>query len=389
MEECYDIIIVGGGIHGAGAAQAAAAQGFTTLLLEQNEIASGTSSRSSKLIHGGLRYLESAQFALVRECLQERSILLKLAPDLVKLIPCHIPVYKQTTRPAWKLKTGLALYGVLCGLRPESRFKTLARHQWQHLDGLRTQELTTVLQYWDAQTDDAALTKAVLHSAQSLGTEVRCPATLTHAHQEGQHWNIQYQSANINKHCRSRWLINAAGPWVNELIKRIFPTPPRSEIELIQGTHLIIDKPTQAGLYYVEAPRDRRAVFVIPWKDKHTLIGTTETPYSGDPGKVTPQQEEVDYLLETYHHYFDQNEPENILSQFAGLRVLPASSGHAFHRPRDTSFAMSDSLPGVSTIYGGKLTAYRATSEKLIKLITPYLPARTPKARTDSLFLSA
>jgi len=161
MVAYYDLVIVGGGIHGAGVAQAASAKGLSVMVLEQTGIASGTSSRSSKLIHGGLRYLESGEFSLVREWLQERALLLKLAPHLVELKHFYIPVYRNTTRRPWLLSIGLSLYALQGGLHPATRFRRVPQKHWDKLDGLETAELEAVFQYNDAQTDDAALTRAV------------------------------------------------------------------------------------------------------------------------------------------------------------------------------------------------------------------------------------
>ncbi|MCR4301236.1 MAG: FAD-dependent oxidoreductase, partial [Sulfuricaulis sp.] len=172
----YDVAVIGGGIHGVGVAQAAAAAGYSVLLMEQNNLGSGTSSRSSKLIHGGLRYLESAHFGLVRESLREREILLHIAPALVQRVPFYIPVYTATRRSPWKIRAGLSLYALLGGLSPETRFESVTRSRWQDLDGIATHGLRAVFRYEDAQTDDARLTQAVMQSAQSLGAELRCPA---------------------------------------------------------------------------------------------------------------------------------------------------------------------------------------------------------------------
>ncbi|MCA9189545.1 MAG: FAD-dependent oxidoreductase, partial [Planctomycetales bacterium] len=168
MQDC-DILVVGGGIHGVGVAQAAAAAGYRAVLLEQRRLAAGTSSRSSKLIHGGLRYLESGQFRLVRESLRERELLLRLAPGLVHRQPFYIPVYPHMSRPRWKLTIGLTLYWLLGGMESELRFGSVRRQDWDELDGLTTDKLRAVLRYVDAQTDDRALTEAVMRSAESLG----------------------------------------------------------------------------------------------------------------------------------------------------------------------------------------------------------------------------
>ena len=181
MSRRYDVVVAGGGIHGAGMAQAAAASGHSVLLLEQEAIAAGSSSRSSKLIHGGLRYLESGQLRLVRESLHERALMLKLAPELVRLQKFFIPVYDHSRRKPWQLRIGLSLYALLAGLDGAARFGTVPLSGWAQLDGLDTHGLRQVFYYHDAQTDDALLTAAVMRSAQSLGAELALPARFTGA----------------------------------------------------------------------------------------------------------------------------------------------------------------------------------------------------------------
>src|SRR5450631_2720756 len=177
----YDVVVVGGGIHGAGVLQAAAAAGHSALLIERLGLASGTSSRSSKLIHGGLRYLESGQFSLVRESLRERAILLRIAAELVELKPFFIPVYRDTRRRPWQLKIGLWIYALLGGFGASTRFGAVPKAEWPALDGLDTHDLDAVIRYHDAQTDDALLTRAVVQSALSLGAEIAMPAGFTSA----------------------------------------------------------------------------------------------------------------------------------------------------------------------------------------------------------------
>ena len=390
LTERFDVVVIGGGIHGVGVAQAAAAQGYTALVLEQTALAAGTSSRSSKLIHGGLRYLESAQFSLVRECLRERSLLLKLAPELVRLRPFYLPIYRHTQRRPLKIRLGLALYDLLAGGSKVSRYSTLPRHHWERLDGLITDDLEAVYCYPDAQTDDAALTRAVMQSAETLGAELRVPAVLqqVECHERGA--TVHYQWAQQSRQCECLAVVNAAGPWANEVLKNVTPLPRRIEIELVAGTHIVIPEPLTQGIYYVEAPRDRRAVFVMPWRRK-TLVGTTETVYHGDPSQVRPLNSEIDYLWETLSHYFPRyrQAPQNIFSVFAGLRVLPAKGSRPFARSRETILHPDHpGKPRVLTIYGGKLTAYRATASAVMTRLRPSLPARKPVADTADLPLS-
>ena len=387
MVERYDLVVIGGGIHGVGVAQAAAAQGYTVLLLEKTALAAGTSSRSSKLIHGGLRYLESAQFSLVRECLRERALLLKLAPELVRLRPFYLPIYRNTQRRPWKVRMGLAIYDMLAGDRKVSKFSTLPSHHWDRLDGLITDDLETVFCYPDAQTDDAELTRAVMQSALELGAELRVPATLLRVECHKQGATVHFQMEQQSHQCECLAVVNAAGPWVNEVLKNIAPTPRRIEIDLVAGTHILIPEPTTQGIYYVEAPRDHRAVFVMPWRRK-TLVGTTETVYHGDPAQVRPLKSEIEYLWETFTHYFPayRQVPQNILAMFAGLRVLPAKGGSPFGRSRETILHPDQpGKPRVVTIYGGKLTAYRATAAAVMARLRPSLPSRKSVADTDTL----
>jgi glycerol-3-phosphate dehydrogenase len=384
--ERYDVVIIGAGIHGAGIAQAAAARGHSVLLLEQHSPAFGTSSRSSKLIHGGLRYLETGQFALVRECLRERELLLKLAPELVRLVPFYIPVYRHTTRRPWQIRTGLSLYALLGGLSQHVRFTHVPRTQWGELDGLATRDLQAVYRYFDAQTDDAALTRAVLQSAQTLGATVKLPAEFLGATLQPE-CRVRYAHDGRTHECTAQVLINAAGPWVTDALKKVTPLPFIPAVDLVQGAHIVVDEVTRQGIYYVEAPRDRRAVFVMPWQG-HTLIGTTETHYDGDPAAVHALPQEIDYLLETYHHYFPQARAAKLRETFAGLRVLPRADSSAFHRPRDTLLLCDHNTPPrLVSVVGGKLTAYRATAEKLLKLISPALPSRRAVADTRTLRL--
>ncbi len=388
----YDIIIVGGGIHGVGVAQAAAAQGYSVLLLEQSALAAGTSSRSSKLIHGGLRYLESAQFNLVRECLQERSLLLKNAPDLVELKPFYIPIYSETRRPAWQIRAGLSLYSTLGGLSGDTRFKVVPKRHWNQLDGLDQQDLKKVFRYYDAQTDDERLTEAVMRSAQSLGAELEMPAQLIEAQRDNHSYLVRYQKNEQQIECRANLLVNAAGPWVNDVLNKVTHKVSQLAVDLIQGTHIILEGCLNQGIYYMEAPEDKRAVFVMPWKG-NIMVGTTESFYHGNPAKVHPLAKEKSYLLQTLGYYFPKyryHRLQDIIDSFAGLRVLPRTEGTAFSRPRDTIFHTDQADdPRLVTIYGGKLTAYRATAEKLINEFKHVLPDRPAIADTKNLALTS
>jgi glycerol-3-phosphate dehydrogenase len=383
----FDLVVIGAGIHGAGVAQAAAAAGYRVLVLEQTAPAAGTSSRSSKLIHGGLRYLETVQLALVRESLTERELLLKLAPGLVRRVPFYIPIYRSTQRRPWQIRVGLALYALLAGLRHDSGFRALPRAEWDALDGLATGGLEAVFCYSDAQTDDAALTRAVLASAQSLGAALACPAHFLGAQRGDDGYLVCYSDGGGEHQVRARTLINAAGPWVNEVLARIEPRPPIQDIELVQGAHIVVDGALARGIYYVEAPRDGRAVFVMPWKGK-VLVGTTETAYRGDPAAVKPLRGEIEYLRETLRRHFPAM-ADAAVEAFAGLRVLPAGRGGHFHRPRETVLLRDTPRnPRLVTIYGGKLTGYRRTALKALSALRDALPPARTVADTAELPLA-
>jgi glycerol-3-phosphate dehydrogenase len=398
----YDVIIIGGGIHGAGVLQAAVAAGHKALLIERQALASGTSSRSSKLIHGGLRYLESGQFALVRESLRERAIHLRIASELVELKAFFIPVYADTRRRPWQLKIGLWMYALLGGFDAATRFGSVPKSEWSSLDGLKTSDLDAVIRYHDAQTNDALLTRAVVKSALSLGAEVAMPAKFVRAELNQDGVTVSYvpsgpaassgasSAAAAPAEVKARVLVNAAGPWATQVARAVEPAIGIPDVELVQGTHIVISHPLAAGIYYVESPTDGRAVFVMPWGGA-TLIGTTETPYRGDHDRVQPLPEEEEYLLAVVRHYFPALNTltrNDITERFAGLRVLPAATQAAFDRSRETIFTTDrDARPRVLSIYGGKLTGWRAAAAHVMQRISPSLPAAVKRADTDSLIL--
>jgi glycerol-3-phosphate dehydrogenase len=378
----YDLVIIGGGIHGVGVAQAAVAAGHSCLLLERTALAHGSSSRSSKLIHGGLRYLESAQFSLVRESLHERHLLASLAPELVRIAPFHIPIYRDTRRRPWLIRTGLSLYAVLGGLHRACRFGTIPRRRWDTLDGLKTGGLQAVFRYYDGKTDDAALTRAVMESARQLGAELALPAEFLAAEIGEGGVEVRYRDGGGEHGCRAAAVVNAAGPWVDEALGRISPRMSAYPFDWVQGTHLVLDHPSPPGSFYLEAPQDGRAVFVLPWRGV-TMVGTTESVFNGDPERVAPLAAERDYLRQVVAHYFNGlgDSPER--AAFAGLRVLPKGDTDPFSRSRDTHLHRSHSR--ILSLYGGKLTTYRITALKVLRQLRPVLPTRRAVARTDRL----
>ncbi len=381
-----DALVIGAGIQGAGVTQALAAAGHRVLLVERSAVAAGTSSRSSKLIHGGLRYLESFQLSLVRESLRERRILLKIAPHLVRLVPFFIPVYRETSRGRLKIRMGLSLYSLLGGLHRETRYVSVPRSAWHELDGLRTEGLRAVYRYMDGQTDDASLCRAVTESASELGAQVVIGAEVLGAEQRSDHWRVRVRVNNEVMELETKVVVNAAGPWANRALSGFVPGLPRREVELVGGAHVEVVGKLVQGIYYMEAPQDRRAVFAMPWRGR-TLVGTTETPYAGDPSEHGPTAAEVEYLIGVLRHYFPEQKAE-VVDAWAGLRVLPKGEGAAFNRPREVILSPNDPhRPSCVTIYGGKLTGYRSTADKVLSLVEACLPRAARKADTTTLTL--
>lgn len=384
----HEVAVIGGGILGVGAAQACAAAGYSCVVIEQSAWAAGTSSRSSKLIHGGLRYLETGQLSLVRESLKERAILLKIAPHLVHPLAFRIPVYRSTRRGPATLAAGLGLYAVLAGMTTLARFgatwpgrmpETL-RHAGLKSDGLRT-----VFRYFDAQTDDVQLTRAVLRSAQALGAEARCPARLVAAEREKGGYRLTLDEGGQRRELRCGYVVNAGGPWINDVLACISPSASPRRIDRVLGSHLVLEEQLHDEALYLESPVDQRAVFVLPWLGR-TLLGTTERPFEGDPAQAAVNADDRAYLLATLRHYFPDARPR-IAREFAGVRVLPRGDGRAFQRPRDCVFHVDAAHPRLLSLYGGKLTGYRHTGQDVVAQLLQALGRRPPKADTATLRL--
>jgi len=383
MNVPYDILVIGGGIQGAGCAQAAAAAGYSVAVLEKYDRPGlGTSCKSSKLIHGGLRYLETAQVKLVYECLYERGLLIRNAPHLAQLKPFYIPVYKNSMRKPWLIWLGLALYTLLSG----KGFEKVPKEKWGALDGLNIKDLLAVFKYYDGQTDDQRLTESVMQSAQQLGAEFISSAELVSAQCGAGLCEALYKQGGEKKQISASIIINAAGPWANLVLQTITPNPPLADMDLVLGTHIVVPGSLEQGMYYMEAPQDQRAVFVLSWPDG-IMIGTTETAFHGSPDQVDPPESDIEYLIEVYNHYFKNAiTRSDVKRAFAGLRVLP-TGGEAFSRSRDIMIHNDAVNPQVFTVYGGKLTAYRATGERVLKLIKPLLPERQQQADVKHLSL--
>ncbi|MDF1838096.1 MAG: FAD-dependent oxidoreductase [Planctomycetota bacterium] len=383
-EKC-DVAVIGAGIQGAGVAQALAAAGYQVRVLEKSHPAAGTSSKSSKLIHGGLRYLETFEFGLVRESLKERATLLRIAPHLVRMVPFHIPVYRGMRRGPLTVRAGLCLYALLGGLGKEARFSTVPKDGWDLLDGLKQEGLRSVFRYYDGQTDDAALCRAVITSAHELGAHVMLGAELIAAEADSHGWTLRYHQEEAVHELHARVVVNAAGPWVAQVLDHFTPKPPHREVDLVGGTHIELEGTLDQGIYYTEAPADGRAVFSMPWKGR-ILVGTTENPWR-DPDEVQPTQSEIEYLVETFSNHFP-GKSTTVVDSWAGLRVLPRAEGAAFARSREVVLIQNHTKrPSVLSIYGGKLTGYRATAERVLQRIAPSLGPAERKADTATLRL--
>ena len=384
----YDVIVIGAGVHGSGVAQAVAAAGYSVCVLEKHTVGSGTSSKSSKLIHGGLRYLESYQFSLVRKSLKERAVLCRIAPGLVKLKPFYIPIYKQTSRRPWKIRLGLSLYSLLGNMHKNNLFERLSENRLETVDGLKSETLQAIYRYFDGQTNDKKLTEAIMESAIQLGAKSIDSAEIESIKKNDKTFKVSYKHEHIEKNISSTIIVNAAGPWVNEVHNAINIKTKLLEVDLVQGTHIIVDVVAPSGIYYLEA-NDKRAVFVMPYEfegKKITMIGTTEKIFEGSASDVKATKEEVDYLLNIYLSYFPKHKNIKILNEFAGLRVLPKNNDSLFSRPRDT--VLHWATTGLLSLYGGKLTAYRSTSDLVLKKIKPLLGKKRRIAFTEQLFLS-
>ncbi len=365
MAERVDVIVVGGGIHGVGVAQAAAAEGRSVLLVEKSRLAAGTSSRSSKLIHGGLRYLEHYQFGLVAECLRERRILLRIAPDLVRLEHFFMPIYRGARRGPVLLTAGLSLYALLARFGPGAVFRRLSPSEAPEFGSLRQDGLRTIFRFSDARTDDRLLTMAVMESARSLGARLWMPAECTGVKLTREGVTARIRHGHRDREVNGRVLVNATGPWVGRFLSLVEPAVPAPAFDLIQGSHIVLEDFRVPGCLYMENPRDGRGIFALPWHGG-TLVGTTETrfPAAGEA------------LAGSYR-------------AFAGLRVLPSGAGHAFSRSRETSLLTDRrDRPRLISVAGGKLTAYRATAKKVMRRLRGSLPPARPVAETRTLPLT-
>jgi len=363
--QTYDVTIIGAGIAGAGVAELLSTKGYTCIVLEQfSQPACGTSSKSSKLIHGGLRYLENFEFGLVKESLEERAYLVKHLPQLVKLKSFYLPLYTHSKRKPWMVFMGLSIYALFSW----KKFSSVPKNEWHSLD-IETKDLLKVYEYKDGVTDDKLLTTHVLEQS---GCITKFNATVEKIEDSKTHCIVSYEKDGTTQQVTSKVVINAAGPWVNEVLNTCTTKPNTLDIDLVLGSHILIDTKVDR-IYYIEA-RDKRAIFVRPYHNG-TLIGTTEVHFNRSLKHIDVPSLDITYLINNFNHYFkSQITTENIIDSFAGLRVLPSNNKDAFTKSREVQiWHDKTNAANVYSIYGGKLTSFRATARKVYKKIKPKL----------------
>ncbi len=386
-----DVLVIGGGINGACVARDAAMRGLKVALVEQDQFASGTSSKSSKLIHGGLRYLEHLEFGLVFESLQERGTLLSLAPNLVRPLEFIFPVYAGDKVGMWKLDAGLWAYDMMSMFRKVKRHHRLSTKKVHAaVPGLLTDGLKGALAYDDAGTDDASLTVAMMRSAVAEGAYVATHAKVDSLVSED---NVVVGALVVDrltgtKHAiRAKAVVNVAGPWIDAIRKMVLPQA-RPMLRPTKGAHLAFPAsrfPADRAVV-LAGKRDQRIMFVIPWLG-YTLLGTTDTDHKGDPADLSVTREDVDYLLETANHYFPKLNlvPADVAGSFAGLRPLlndPDAS-----KPSDVSrrYTLVEEPRGLFTLTGGKLTTARRMAADTLDLVVKSAGLGAKPCRTDAV----
>ena len=378
MSETIDLLVVGGGINGAGIARDAVGRGLTVTLVEKDDLASATSSWSSKLIHGGLRYLEQYEFRLVREALQEREVLLKLAPHIIRPLLFVLP-HDRSMRPVWMIKAGLFLYDHLGGKITLPRSKAVAFPHLEYSAGLRG-EYRSGFVYSDCRVDDSRLTVLNAVSAREKGARVLTRTAFEGARRVDGEWEASVLSANgARSTLRARGIVNAAGPWVMDVLGGIANEKVRGGVRLVKGSHIIVPKVHSQGHAYILQNPDRRVIFVIPYERDFSLIGTTDIAVPSVEGATTISHDEVRYLLEAANRFLAKPLVEaDIVSSYAGVRPLyDDGSDNPSEVTRDYVLRVDHDAhrAPLLTIFGGKITTYRRLAEEALAKIRPYFPA--------------
>jgi glycerol-3-phosphate dehydrogenase len=377
-EAPYDLVVIGGGINGAGIARDAAGRGLRTLLCEKDDLAQGTSSRSGKYIHGGLRYLEYYEFRLVREALIEREVLLRAAPHIIWPMRMVLP-HSPEQRPAWLVRLGLWLYDHLGGRArlPGTRMLDLRRDP----EGAPIRPaFRRAFEYADCWVDDARLVVLTALDAAERGAHVLTRTAFTGAEREDGLWRIELAGAgNRPRQVRARALVNAAGPWIEQVLGRVAGITSRRRVRLVKGCHIVTRKFWDGPQAYVLQNPDKRLIFVNPYQGDLTLIGTTDIPHEGPPETVVASVEEIDYLLASLNRYFKATlMPADVLASFAGVRPLyDDAAANPSAVTRDYMFEL-DAAPGrapLLSVFGGKITTYRKLAEHALDQLRPFFPS--------------
>lgn len=396
--EPVDVLVIGGGITGAAIARDAALRGFRTALVEKGDFGSGTSSVSSRLIHGGLRYLEQYDFHLVLEASRERRVLLRIAPHLVRPLPFVFPVYRGARVPSWKLRCGLWLYDVLAAFRNVRVHRWLGRKATLRLEpGLRDKDLRAAGLYYDAQTDDARLVLATMRSAAQAGAQVANYAEAVSLVKPDGHVRgatVRDLLSGDIRTVRSLIVVNACGPWVDQL-RRLDEPDASPVLRLTKGAHVAVPRQRLGNTHAITmtSPIDGRVMFVLPWEDaEQSYIGTTDTDEDVSPDDVRATAEDVVYLLRSANAFFPlaRLSPHDVVATWAGLRALLRPDGHLAPSQVSREHRIIESASGLLTIAGGKLTTHRVMAQELVDRVAARLGGldgrpRAPHAPTHRL----
>lgn len=374
----YDIAIIGGGVNGCGIARDAAGRGLKVLLAEKADLASGTSSASTKLVHGGLRYLEHYEFKMVHEALAEREVLLAMAPHIIWPLRFVLP-HHSALRPAWLIRLGLFLYDHLGGRKilPASRGIDLR----QSPAGKPLQErFTHAFEYSDCWVDDARLVVLNAMDARARGAVVRTRTEVVSARRGPKSWTVELQDKiqDTRQTIEARALINAAGPWVDEVLNTRAGKNGKRRIRLVKGSHIVVRKLFEHNKAYIFQNDDRRIVFAIPYEDDFTLIGTTDVDYNGDPGAAKIEANEIDYLCRLASDYFKNPvTPQDVVWSYSGVRpLLDDGASAAQEATRDYVLELDDAggAAPMLNVFGGKITTYRRLAEDALHILSKVIP---------------
>lgn len=373
----YDILIIGGGINGCGVARDAAGRGYSVFLAEMNDLASGTSSWSTKLIHGGLRYLEHYEFRLVREALMEREVLWRMAPHIIWPMRFVLPHHKGL-RPAWLLRLGLFLYDHIGGRKLLPPTKTLDMRTDPAGQPLKPL-FSRAFEYSDCWVNDARLVVMNARDAADRGAVIRTRTRVTSARRENGIWSVTIEDvrARTTDTVKARLLVNAAGPWVDKVLGSTLGKNDIHNVRLVQGSHIVVKRKFDDPRAYFFQNRDGRIIFAIPYEQDFTLIGTTDQDYEGEPGEVAITDSEITYLCEAASEYFaDPVRREDIVWTYSGVRPLfDDGATKAQEATRDyvlTAEGDNGQAP-LLNIFGGKITTYRRLSEAMLEKIAGFV----------------